>query len=102
LGVSRAFQFGIGARGLGNLCGSVRPELESSQPVCSLWGGLVGLLLMLSNVEEARRRIPFEVDYEGALETHLCVVLQNIRAHAFPAVEQSGLRMVNRERISRG
>ncbi|HEY6722689.1 MAG TPA: TetR/AcrR family transcriptional regulator [Polyangiaceae bacterium] len=102
LGVSRAFQFGIEALELGKLDGSVRPELESAQTVFSLWGGLVGLLLMLSNVDEARRRIPFEVDYEGALETHLGVVLQSIRAQVFPAVEQSGLRMVDRERISGG
>ncbi|HEU5077467.1 MAG TPA: TetR/AcrR family transcriptional regulator [Polyangiaceae bacterium] len=102
LGVSRAFQFGIEALELGKLDGSVRAELESSQTVFSLWGGLVGLLLMLSNVEEARRRIPFEVDYEGALESHLCVVLQSIRALVFPAVEQSGLRVVDRQRISGG
>jgi len=103
LGVSRAFQFGIEALELGKLDGSVRPELESSQTVFSLWGGLVGLLLMLSNVSEARRRIPFEVDYEGALETHLGVVLQSIRSSsAFPAVEQSGLRMVGIPRQSGG
>src|SRR6187551_2824783 len=50
LGVSRAFQFGIEALELGKLDGSVRPELETSQTVFSMWGGLVGLLLMLSNV----------------------------------------------------
>jgi len=103
LGVGRAFQFGIEALELGKLDGSVRSDLEGPQTVFSMWGGLMGLLLMLSNVTEARRRIPFEVDYEGALEAHLCTVLQSIKAtHQFPAVEQSGLRMVGVQRNTAG
>lgn len=100
LGVSRAFQFGIEALELGKLDGSVRPELETSQTVFSMWGGLVGLLLMLSNVAAARRRIPFEVDYEGALEMHLEHVLQSIKAQPAPISEHSAVRMVGRQRQS--
>jgi len=100
LGVSRAFQFGIEALELGKLDGSVRPELETSQTVFSMWGGLVGLLLMLSNVAAARRRIPFEVDYEGALEMHLEHVLQSIKAQPPPISEHSAVRMVGRQRQS--
>jgi len=100
IGVSRAFQFGIEALELGKLDGSVRPELEASHTLFSLWGGLVGLLLMLSNLEEARRRIPFEVDYERALETHLGVILESVKATPAPMSEQSGMRMVGGRRHS--
>lgn len=92
--VARAFQFGFEALELGKLDGSVRADLDSAVTLFSLWSSLVGLLLMLSNEEEARRRIPFEVDFDKALESHLVVLLNSIKSGVFPAVEQSGLRMV--------
>lgn len=97
--VARAFQFGFEALELGKLDGSVRADLDSSVTLFSLWSSLVGLLLMLSNEEEARRRVPFEVDFDKALESHLVVLLNSIKSGAFPAVEQSGLRMVLGARV---
>lgn len=97
--VARAFQFGFEALELGKLDGSVRADLDSAVTLFSLWSSLVGLLLMLSNEEEARRRIPFEVDFDKALESHLVVLLNSLKSGAFPMVEQSGLRMVLGPRV---
>jgi AcrR family transcriptional regulator len=97
--VAEAFQFGLDALERGKADGSVRPELDTSQSLFNLWGGLVGLLLMLSNPEEVSRRLPFDVDFRHALDGHLEVLLSSVKAQTRaregsvePGLDQSGVR----------
>jgi AcrR family transcriptional regulator len=94
MSIAQAFQFGYEALELGKLDGSVRADIDTSLSLFNLWSGLVGMLLMLSNPAEVSRRIPFQVDFDRALEAHLEVLLNGVRAQPAPQVEQSGLRMV--------
>lgn len=91
LSIAQSFQFGYEALELGKLDGSVRADIDTSLSLFNLWSGLVGMLLMLSNPAEISRRIPFQVDFDKALEAHLEVLLTGVRAQPASQVEQSGV-----------
>ncbi len=95
-GVAEAFQFGCDALEQGKRDGSVKADIDAALSLFQVWGGIVGLLLMLANPAEVTRRLPFQVDFEEALESHLLVQLKSIRAPSNPALEQSGLRFVGK------
>ena len=100
LSIAQAFQFGYEALELGKLDGSIRPDIDTSLSLFNLWSGLVGMLLMLSNPAEVSRRIPFQVDFDTALEAHLEVLLNGVRALPAATLEQSGVLKVARARRS--
>ena len=106
--IAQAFQFGVDALERGKRDGSVRADLDTALSLFNLWGGLVGLLLMLSNSAEVARRIPFQVDFEKALECHLETLLASVHPrHGSPVatptpdpeLARSGVRLIGpRER----
>ena len=78
--LARAFDFGYTALELGKQDGSVRPDLDTESTLLHMWGATTGVLMLLFNQDEVRRRLPFEADFDEMLRENsrmLMAVIKN-------------------------
>lgn len=79
-----ASAFGYDALELGKRDGSVRDDLDTASTTFHVWGGTVGMLMMLYGAEEINRRLPAPVDFNKALTDHVAALLSSLQTPQAP------------------
>ena len=77
--VEASSAYGYEALELGKRDGSVRPDLDSLSTSFHVWGGTVGMLMLIYAADETRQRVPFPVDLNQSLLDHVSVLLTGLR-----------------------
>jgi AcrR family transcriptional regulator len=75
--------YGYDALELGKQDGSVRADLNSVSTSFHVWGGTVGMLMLIYAADETNQRVPYPVDLSQALCEHVSALLSNLR-HSVP------------------
>lgn len=77
--VQASSAYGYEALELGKRDGSVRADLDSVSTSFHVWGGTVGMLMLIFSAEETQQRVPYPVDLNRALLDHVTALLASLQ-----------------------
>ncbi len=90
--IQAASYYGYEALEQGKRDGSVRADLDSTITSFHVWGGTVGMLMLIYNAAETNRRLPYPVDLYAALAEHLSALLASLQQPTSPQPFRHRLR----------